>query len=52
MDLGVRRDRKERGGGGCMTFIREGVPYKVIKVGVEQEYIVIGVWTENENEYN
>ena len=45
--MGVRRDREEGGrGGGCVTFIKQGVPFRVLEVGVELECIVVEVWEE------
>ena len=31
--VSVRRDREEGAGGGCATFVRQGIPYKVLGVG-------------------
>ena len=42
--MAVRRDREEGVGGGCVTFVKEGIPYRVIDVGVEMETIVIEIW--------
>lgn len=40
----VRHDRRDKGGGGCATFIKQGVSYQVLGIGNEQEYVVIKVW--------
>ena len=42
--VSVRRDREEGTGGGCVTFVKEGIPYRVIDIGVEMESIIIEVW--------
>lgn len=42
----IRRDREQRSGGGCATFIRKGVPYRVLGTGKEQEYVVVEVWAD------
>lgn len=34
----VRRDRVGGIGGGCATFVRQGLPYKVLGIGQVQEY--------------
>lgn len=44
--VAVRCDRGNGGGGGCATFIKKGIPYKVLGIGQEQEYVVIEVWSE------
>lgn len=44
----VRRDRIEGGGGGCATLIRQGIPYRVLEKGAQQEYIVMEVWEGGE----
>ena len=31
-------------GGGCATFIKEGVPYRVLGKGQEKDYVVVEVW--------
>lgn len=45
--VGIRRDREKGSGGGCITFIKQGVPYRVLGIGKEQEYVVVEVWAEN-----
>lgn len=42
----VRQDRIQGSGGGCATFIRRGVPYRVVGLGKEQEYVVVEVWAD------
>ena len=45
--VSARRDREEGAGGGCVTFVRQGIPYRVLGVGAEQEYVAIEVWGES-----
>ncbi len=45
---GLRKDRIDGGGGGCATFIKLGLPYRLIEMGVDQEYIVVEVWERGE----
>lgn len=40
----VRRDRQGGNGGGCATFIRNGVQYRMVSKGKDLECIVIEVW--------
>lgn len=42
--MAVRRDRKEGGGGGCVTFIKQGLPYRILGLGKELEYVAVEVW--------
>ena len=44
----VRKDRDHGGGGGCATFIRKDIPYRVLGKGKDQEYIVVEVWESGE----
>ena len=30
----------------CVIFIKQGVPFRVLELGVELEYIVVEVWEE------
>lgn len=52
----VRRDRIQGVGGGCVTFIKQGIPYRILGVGREQEYVVVKIWARKEvtvvNYYN
>lgn len=34
----------EKIGGGCITFVKEGIPYRVMVIGKELEYAVVEVW--------
>lgn len=34
----VRSDRNQGGGGGCATFAKQGIPYRVLGKGDEQEW--------------
>ncbi len=38
--VSVRRDREDGKGGGCVTFIKERMSYRVLEKGVTMEYIV------------
>lgn len=42
--VAVRRDRKEGGGEGCVTFIKQGLPYRILGLGKELEYVAVKVW--------
>lgn len=42
--MSVRQDRNEGGGGGCATFIKRGLPYRVLGLGKELEYVMVEVW--------
>ena len=44
--VGIRRDRSEGegAGGGCVTFIKRGISYRVLEIGTEQESRVVEVW--------
>ncbi|MGL4483764.1 MAG: hypothetical protein ACRCUS_02345 [Anaerovoracaceae bacterium] len=41
---GIRLDRKEGIGAGCVTFIKEDISFREIEKGSDQEYIVIAAW--------
>jgi len=41
----IRRDRESGRGGGVMTFIQNGMSYKVIRINTEHESITVKVWT-------
>lgn len=30
--------------GGCATFIKQGMFYRALRIGVNQEYIIVEVW--------
>ncbi len=47
--VSVRRDRDDGKGGGCVTFIKEGMPYRVVEKGVTMEYIVVEIWSGMKN---
>jgi len=42
----VRQDRTEGIGGGCVTFIKKGIPYRILGIGREQEYVVVKIWAK------
>ncbi len=43
--LSIRKDRSRATGGGCATFIKDGVAYKEVKVETQYECIKVEVWT-------
>lgn len=45
----MRRDRVEGKGGGCVSFVKEGIPYRVLEKGETMEYIVVEIWVGNKN---
>ncbi|XP_035277579.1 uncharacterized protein LOC118229593 [Anguilla anguilla] len=47
--MAIRWDRKDGAGGGCVTFVKEGIPYRNIYIGNELECVVIVVWAERKN---
>lgn len=42
-----RRERSDNSGGGCATFIKMEVPYRVLGKGEGLEYLVTEVWCGN-----
>jgi exonuclease III len=42
----VRRDREGGNGGGCVTFIRVGIPYRKVGMGETIEYVVVEIWDQ------
>lgn len=42
--IAVRHDRKEGNGTGCLTLIKEGIPYKIIDREGDLEYVGSEVW--------
>lgn len=40
----IRHDREQGNGGGCATFIKQGIPYRILGKGRDQEYIAVGIW--------
>lgn len=44
----IRKDRNLGGGGGCAMLIKQGIPYRVLEKGDDQEYIVVEVWERGE----
>lgn len=40
----VRRDREEGNGGGCVTFIKSGIQYRMVEKGRKMEYVVVEVY--------
>lgn len=44
--IAVRCDRDEGVGGGCATFIKEDIPFRVVNKGKEEEYIAVEIWTK------
>ena len=47
--VSVRKDRLEGVGGGCATFVREGVPYRVVDIEMEVEGVIIEIWAGGRN---
>lgn len=45
----IRRDREGDNGGGCATFVRQGVSYREIEKGKDLEYVVVEVWLGDES---
>lgn len=43
----LRRDRSDRSGGGCATFIRTGIQYKRVDINRDLECVTVEVWTGN-----
>ncbi len=46
----VWSDKEEEIGGGCATFIKENMPFRVVSKGKDEEYIVVEIWT-NEGQF-
>ncbi len=42
----IRRDRVDGAGGGRVTFVKEGIPYRSIAIGTEMECAFTEVWAE------
>lgn len=42
--LGIRKDRVLGKGGWCATFIKQGIPYRQLGLGDEEEYVVVEIW--------
>lgn len=40
----VRQDGEEGIGGGCATFIKQEISYKILGKERDQEYIAVGIW--------
>lgn len=45
----VRRDRESGRGGGVVTFIQNGMSYKVMRISTEHESITVKVWSNRGN---
>ena len=43
----ARCDRVGRAGGGCVTFIKLGIPFSVMGVGQDLEYVSVKIWLGN-----
>lgn len=46
--FGIRKDRDLGKGGGCATFIKQGIPYRQLGVGDEQECVMVEIWDKGE----
>lgn len=44
--MAIRQDRTQGLSGGYVTFVKEGIPYTVVSIGGEEEYVVVTVWAE------
>ncbi len=44
----LKKDRIDGGGCGCDIFFKLGLPYRLIEMGVDQEYIAVEVWERGE----
>lgn len=42
----MRWERREGGGGGCTTFLKQGIPCRIIGIGNKLEHVVVKVWAE------
>lgn len=40
----IRQDREEGNGGGCVALVKQGVPYRTLGKGRDQEHVVVEVW--------
>lgn len=57
LTVAARRDHREEVGGGRVTFVKQGTPYRLLAAGDEQECVSIEVWGDNQklmviNDYN
>lgn len=43
--VSVRKDRKDRVGGGCVTFIKVGVEFRVVPIESSLEVLVTEIWS-------
>ena len=44
----IRHDRENGDGGGCVTFIKSGLPYRLLGIGGSLECIVVEIWDRGE----
>ncbi len=44
----IRKDRDLGKGGGCATFIKQGIPYRQLGMGDDQECIMVEIWERGE----
>lgn len=44
--VAIRWDRVDGTGGGCVTFVKEGIPFRAVGIETEIEYVGIEVWAE------
>ena len=42
----IRRDRGEGSGGGCVTFVKQGLQYRVLGKGTGLECVIVEIWTK------
>lgn len=43
----IRRDKEGGNGGGCATFVKQGISYREIDKGKDLEFVVVEVWLED-----
>uniref|UniRef100_A0A3B3BBF5 Reverse transcriptase domain-containing protein n=1 Tax=Oryzias melastigma TaxID=30732 RepID=A0A3B3BBF5_ORYME len=44
----LRRDRNNGVGGGCATFIKSGIPYRLLGTGSVLEYVAVEIWEKGD----
>jgi len=45
----IRRDRTVGTGGGIVTFIKQGIGYRIVEINQEQEVLVVEIWEGSES---
>lgn len=49
--ISIRHDRRKERGGGCMTFVRDGISYRHLSTAEEHECIVIEIFNGDNGKY-